>query len=365
MKPNQKLVVGWSYTKRCNLKCIHCYNSSGKCLPNEISLQDAKKIVDKLSEYGVWAVNFGGGECILREDFIDLCKYLKEKNIEISYTTNGTLFSVLEKHLDLFHDIGISIDFADAQKHDYFRGIPGTFDKAVKTIKELVKRNANVEIVTCLNKMNSSEEELSALFNLAKELGVEHWRLNRFRENGRGDLNSVQLSLTKEELKRAHTFLNSLGKEVHSPEPIFRAGHGAKYFVDGDPSGQTAFRIQPDGKVTPCVFLSEDAGNILNEPIEKIVNHPIFKRIRNRTPQGKCKSCKAYSHCQGGDAGASYVAHGHFNGPDPLCWVDPETACVKPEKSSSEECNVHELYLCTLYLEMFDKNYGGLKNAKV
>ena len=40
----------------------------------DISLEECIKVVDKLKDAGVVAVNFGGGECALRPDFIDLCK---------------------------------------------------------------------------------------------------------------------------------------------------------------------------------------------------------------------------------------------------------------------------------------------------
>ena len=138
------LVAGWSFTSLCNLHCAHCYNASGKRRENELSLEESLKISDKLKEGGVVAVNFGGGECALHPKFIELCEYLKKLGIKISYTTNGTTFNLIKKHLHLFHDVGVSIDFADEKKHDEFRGAKGTFEKAISTIKELVKLTLNI-----------------------------------------------------------------------------------------------------------------------------------------------------------------------------------------------------------------------------
>jgi MoaA/NifB/PqqE/SkfB family radical SAM enzyme len=107
----------------CNLACKHCYNASGKRGPNELSLSEAIKVANKLKDVGTTAINFGGGECPLRKDFIPLCEYIKNSlDIKISLTTNGTTLPLIEKHLDLFHDIGVSIDFPDARRHDWFRG---------------------------------------------------------------------------------------------------------------------------------------------------------------------------------------------------------------------------------------------------
>ncbi len=351
------LVAGWSLTKACNLNCIHCYNASGKRDPNELTLKECFKVVNKLKKAGVVAVNFGGGECALRRDFIDLCRYIKSKGIAISYTTNGTTFPIIKEHLNLFHDIGVSIDFADAKKHDWFRGRKGVFDQAIDALKVLVKKRVNNEIVTCLTKLNCSENELKKLYKLAKRLKVDSWRLNRFRANGRGIKNQHRLKLSKNNLKRAYTFLSKFtNSKVLTPEPIFRAAFGGTYYYPGDPSGFTSFRIQTNGEVSPSVFLSESGGNIKNKSVKEILNSPIFKKIRNRVAKGKCRNCKEYYHCKGGDAGSSYLAYGHFNGPDPSCWLNQRQKKAEVKQGLSKDWNVHELYLCTLYIPIKEKN---------
>lgn len=345
------IVAGWTLTKACNLNCIHCYNASGKRELNELNLDECFNVVDKLKNAGVIAINFGGGECALRLDFIDLCRYIKSKDIAISYTTNGTTFDRIKDHLSLFHDIGISIDFADAEKHDWFRGKKGTFDLAINALKILVEKGISNEIVTCLTKLNCSESELQKLYSLAQKTGVDSWRLNRFRPNGRGIDNKQELVLSKTDLKKAYTYLSQFKREgILTPEPIFRAAFGGKYYLPGDPSGFTAFRIQSDGEVTPSVFLNESGGNIRYRSVEEIMDSEIFNRIRDRKPQGKCKSCAEYYHCKGGDAGASYLKYGHFDGPDPLCWISSKIKNPKVKQGLEKDWNVHELYLCTLYI---------------
>ena len=46
-------VAGWSLTKACNLKCIHCYNASGKPDLDELTFEEALKVVDKLKNFDV------------------------------------------------------------------------------------------------------------------------------------------------------------------------------------------------------------------------------------------------------------------------------------------------------------------------
>ena len=345
------LVAGWSLTRACNLDCIHCYNASGKRDRDELSKEECFGVVDKLKEAGVNAVNFGGGECALRPDFIDICKYINNKGMKVSYTTNGTTLSIIKNHLGLFHDIGVSLDFADNDKHDSFRGRKGTFKKAIRTLRFLVKKKVSNEIVTCLTKLNCSCKELGKLYDLAKKLNVDEWRINRFRINGRGVKNQEKLKLSKRDLKKSFEFLNKIERKgVLTPEPLFRAAFGGKYYIPGDPSGFTSFRIQYNGEVSPSVFLTESGGNIKYKTVRQIMNSPIFQRIRDRAPSGKCRNCPSYFHCRGGDAGASYLYYGHFNGPDPLCWMTKKDKHPKVTQGLNEKWNVHELYLCTLYI---------------
>ncbi len=345
------LIAGWSLTGACNLRCTHCYNASGRPGKDELTTEEALQVVEKLALSGVTAVNFGGGECALRRDFLEICEALHSKGIRISYTTNGTTLHLILHKLHLFHDIGVSIDFADAERHDSFRGVKGTYDKALDCINQLVSAGVNTEIVTCLTRLNSGREELERLFELAKSQRVNFWRLNRFRPTGRGAADS-SLMLDVESLKTAFDFLNSkLGQDAYASEPMFRAVYGGRYHIAGDPSGRYSFRIQTNGEVTPSVFLTESGGNIKTKPIWEILASPVFEKLRTRQASGKCKQCYEYYHCRGGDAGMSYLAYGHFHGPDPLCFKQlHQTKSRAVELQPSDDPNVHELYLCTLYI---------------
>ena len=351
----KQLIAGWSLTKRCNLRCIHCYNNSGCAEKDELSTQEALGVVQKLKDANVAAVNFGGGECALRPDFMMICRALYDAGIKVSYTTNGTTYPVLKDHLYLFHDIGVSIDFADSAMHDWFRGRKGTYAAAYAMLKNLVQQGVETEMVTCLTRLNAKEQELRKLYTLGKNIGIQSWRLNRFRATGRGLSHSHELDLTPELLREAYAFLSTyIAKDAIVAEPLFRAGFWGNYSIRGDPSGTYAFRIRPDGKVSPSVFLQINGGNIKQQSLQEIFDSSLFRHTMERKPEGKCLACKEYEHCQGGDVGASYLAYRHFNGPDPLCWINPATVKEKPpaKKIIKDDWNVHERYLCTLYIDM-------------
>jgi len=328
------IVVGWSFTSQCNLKCMHCYNASGRPRADELDHEQALLVAKKLIEKKVDAVNFGGGECPLRPDFFKICKMLHDAGIKLSLTTNGLTYKRVEPFVDLFNDIGVSIDFSDAQKHDAFRGLKGAYAKAVEAIRFFVSRGMNTEIVTCINKLNCDEAELNKLYCLAKELGVNYWRLNRYKPLGREGFKD-SLKLSPEDVKMSYNYLASLMADSPVPDPLF-ALTGKK--VSSCPCGTTSFRIQPNGEVTPCIYLKVSGGNILAKPIDEIMDSPAFFAIRNRDlTSTKCESCHLKNSCKGGCAGAAYAEYGSFNHPDPSCW-------------QNTKWNVHEKYLCTAYI---------------
>lgn len=350
------LIAGWSLTNACNLRCEHCYNRSGSISKKELNTKQIFMVADKLKEAKVKAVNFGGGECPLRKDFIILCKYLTNNlGLKISLTTNGTTYGLFKNHLDMFCDIGVSIDFVDEKRHDAFRGKKGVHKKALATIKDMVKNNVNTEIVTCLTKINSDIKNLRGLYDLSKNLGVDSWRINRYRPTGRsGGLVDNRFRLKPKDLKAGYEFLRSVTEDnfkCNTSDPIYRILTGGKSVFRGCPCGTYSFRIRHNGDVSPCVYLKSSGGNILNRSIAEIMNSDIFKGIQNRVCLGKCKVCRAYDTCKGGCAGQSFIELGHFNGPDPLCWFDPKKVdCEGVKIQGSDSWNVHELYLCTAYV---------------
>ena len=71
-------------TARCNNNCQHCYinlpASDEKAIERELSFDDIKKIADEAVSLGALWCLITGGEPLLREDFFDICYYLKKRD---------------------------------------------------------------------------------------------------------------------------------------------------------------------------------------------------------------------------------------------------------------------------------------------
>ena len=88
---DKKPVVVWNMTRRCNLKCVHCYaqavDPDGK---DEISTEQGKAIISDLAAYGAPVMLFSGGEPLVRQDLPELASYATEKGMRAVISTNGT-----------------------------------------------------------------------------------------------------------------------------------------------------------------------------------------------------------------------------------------------------------------------------------
>jgi len=60
---DKKPVVVWNVTRRCNLKCVHCYaHAKDQPFEGELSTVEGKRVLDDLSEFGCPVILFSGGE---------------------------------------------------------------------------------------------------------------------------------------------------------------------------------------------------------------------------------------------------------------------------------------------------------------
>jgi sulfatase maturation enzyme AslB (radical SAM superfamily) len=134
MSLSAPFLVVWDFTHKCNLACKHCYSNSGAVKEEELSTEQALAVVDQLADAGVTALAFSGGEPLTRKDFFEVAKHASDRGLYVSLASNGTLLTkenVQKIKQAKVNYIDVSIDGASAKTHDDFRGVPGTFDKAL------------------------------------------------------------------------------------------------------------------------------------------------------------------------------------------------------------------------------------------
>ncbi|MGQ9623880.1 MAG: radical SAM protein, partial [Candidatus Bathycorpusculaceae bacterium] len=146
--------IVWNFTYLCNLRCKHCYEDAGGGKRTELSTEEAKQVLDRLSKIagiGLPALSFSGGEPLIRRDFFEVAAYAKKRIGYVSIATNGTL--ITKDNAKRIKDVGIdyveiSVDGASSALHDEFRGIPGAFEKTMEGVKNCVEEGVDTCIAT-------------------------------------------------------------------------------------------------------------------------------------------------------------------------------------------------------------------------
>lgn len=321
--------IGWGITNKCNLQCKHCNMNSGKNLENELTFEESCKLIDEFAKKNIKNICFTGGEPLTRLDFFDICEYAISKGIYVCVTTNGTLITdeMIHEHFYKFQLVRVSIDGAFPEQHDDFRNQSGVYDKAINSIKRLLKNGCNVGVVTCVSKLNFSYLEVIAK-NIA-ELGVKKWFLPLLSPSGRGK-NIEDFALSPSEVKNFLLTINEFKKKydlqigVDIPYAVLLAETQFKSnIIYGNcAAGNTQIMIFPNGDISPCFAMKLKCGNVRDDLLEDIwLNSSIFNDFRNKKLiKGKCGQCEYLMQCGGGCRAVPYIATGDFLNEDNVCW---------------------------------------------
>lgn len=341
-------LVVWNYTNACNLRCKHCYQKAEKPLHDELTTDEKKHIIDQLAENDVVAVAFSGGEPLIAPDFFEIAYYASQKNIYVSIATNGTLLTknIVNRLVESgVKYVEISLDAVSPEIHDRFRGVKGAWKRTIDGIRNAVE---NDELFVCIASTISryNFSEVNQLIELAKELGVRRFLAFNFIPTGNArNIKDMDLSpLMREQLLEIlYNHLRNGNLEVMTTAPQFArvcmskskdtfamAHFGAgesnektrmlAEFIGGCGAGRLYCAIQPNGVVTPCVYLPIQVGDLRKESFMHIwESSKVLKALRSRNNlKGSCGRCN-YRYVCGGCRARAYAYTGSINGCDPGC----------------------------------------------
>jgi radical SAM protein with 4Fe4S-binding SPASM domain len=304
------LVMSWNVTRECNLKCSHCYiNAAEKKLENELTTEEGKRLIDQISEVSSPLLILSGGEPLLRPDVYELIRYGSKKGLKMGLGSNGSLID--QKAAKQLKDAGIatvsiSLDSHIPSQHDDFRGVAGSWEKAVEAIKALRENNVLVQVNTTLTQQNYGQ--IDDIMYLAESIGVENFHLFFLVPTGRGT-KIADISPQKYEEMITKTFAKVARHKLNvrpSCAPQFMRiakgmGLDMRQWVRGCMAGSYYCRIYPNGDVTPCPYLPIKLGNIREKSFKAIwTNNDMLKALRSPDSlKGKCGICDYKIICGG------------------------------------------------------------------
>jgi 12,18-didecarboxysiroheme deacetylase len=350
---DKKPVVVWNVTRRCNLKCLHCYaQATAGAAPDELSRDEALAFLRDLKDFGVPVVLFSGGEPLMRPDLFDLMERTVALGMRAVISTNGTLITPdaagrLRK-LGLSY-VGISLDGTE-NTHDKFRGQPGAFAAAMAGVRHCQARDLKVGLRFTISRLNF--REVPAIFDLVEAYEIPRICFYHLVYTGRGrQLMAEALSHfeTRELLDLICARTRRLFDQGRRVEVLTVDNHADGPYIylkllkedpklaaevlellkmnEGNNSGRGIGCVSWDGEVHADQFWRHYSfGNVRRRPFSAIwtdLTDPLMARLKDKKHflTGRCAACRWLDVCAGNFRVRAEALTGNLWTPDPACYL--------------------------------------------
>lgn len=283
-------------THKCMCKCASCLWKHDDW--EDLPIDEIKRFYREAKEQGFLATAFTGGEPFLRKDFGEIVRYVKEDiGMPILVFTTGWFLEKRHQEVLPYIDVlMLSVDSANAARHDEIRGLPGLFSKMLKgasLVKDLYP-NVTVRFNTCVQK--GMAHEVDALIALARDMDmkISFDVITEARNAGDGkSFTSTDEGMPLTELREVST---ELLKRKRGGAPILNSDLYFQYYEQGRPGYKCHFPkilmcVDGRGNIEDCLNLERPIANIREMSVKDIMELPRFKQLR--TDAEKCCTCSS------------------------------------------------------------------------
>ncbi len=318
-------------TYRCNLNCVHCYCKGSEekgaaskeglaeqaCLKphtgdRELTTREWKKILDEIHGEGCLWLCFTGGDPLIRDDFLELYAYAKDKGFIITIFTNGLLLrgkiiDYLEKSPP--ESIEITLNGITEAVYEGITRVKGSFGQVMRAIEELADKNLPLVLKSNCLKQNKNEIGKIKAFtdellgkSVSRSKAGKKWRfkydpmiyarLNR-------DITPCNYRLSPEELLRVKRSEPDLLKEYErglcGKIPVLERDKDFLYHCN---AWMNQFFIDPYGRLKFCTFSDKFSVDLrdqtFREGFYKIFPQLLQERFKT---DSRCRDCSLRTVC--------------------------------------------------------------------
>lgn len=154
-------------TRRCNLRCLHCYSSSS---PDQRDMLDSTLLFNALNdaaEAGYNWASISGGEPVMYPHLVALLTHARRRGMQTAIATNGMLLDArrLDGLAGVTDLIAISVDGVP-ESHNTIRGSARAFELMASRLELLRERQLNFGFIFTLTQHNLHELEWVVQFAL-------------------------------------------------------------------------------------------------------------------------------------------------------------------------------------------------------
>jgi len=309
-------------TAACNLRCRHCwivprFQDHGT-VQSALEFDLFRSIVDQAGKLGLSGVKLTGGEPLIHPRIGDIIERIREAGLTLGIETNGVsltpqLARAIRECKNAF--VSVSLDGADAETHEWMRGLDGCWREAIQGVRYLVEAGLRPQIIMSLVRRN--KDQVEAVVGLAESLGAESVKFNIVQPTARGqNMRGAGETLSIEELVEMGRWVetdlshSTNLRLVFSHPPVFRplsrllgpAGDGCSscgifgilgVLADG------SYALCGIGETVPELVF----GSALTDSLEEVWRESaVLNDIRRGLPArltGTCRRCLLKKLCLG------------------------------------------------------------------
>ncbi len=358
---DKKPVVVWNVSRRCNLRCIHCYSDSeNKAYPGELSAEEGKKLIEDLAEFEVPVLLFSGGEPLMHPSLLEFARLAASKDIRAVVSTNGTLLTaeIARGLRDAGASYaGVSIDGLE-KTNDAFRGRKGAFRASLKGIRNCLEAGLKAGLRLTLTKRNL--DDLEGIFELVEEENIPRVCFYHLVYSGRGETLRAE-DISHEETRDAVNKIMDWARSCHERglekdiltvdnhtdgvylyQRMLREGRADAEQVrelllwnGGNSSGIGIACIDNQGNVHADQFWQDYSfGNVRQRKFGEIwtdTSDPLMAKLKDRKPflKGKCGRCRWVDLCNGNFRARAIAVYDNIWMEDPACYLTEEEVTIE------------------------------------
>jgi radical SAM protein with 4Fe4S-binding SPASM domain len=290
-------------TRRCNLKCVHCYLGQGEerfSGDREMSTEEVFDIIDQITAAGCLYLTITGGDPMMRTDFPEVYRYAKLKGLLVTVMCDGVL--VTEKIVELFQEfpptsVEVSVYGATAATYEKITRTPGSFEKCLLGIRRLVEAGGfEVQLKTVLMSLNVHEAEqmraLASEFGLVMKMDAAVFPCLHTGDKRPVDLRVPAQQVVQIELadpRAVDSWIEYLDRPSAAPPED-------KLYVCG--AGVSGFYIDPYGYLFPCMMTTRYRYNLRESDFQTLWDERLGE-LHERQPRSdyECAGCELQRAC--------------------------------------------------------------------
>lgn len=319
-QPNKRLEAPLSLLlmpfNTCDVSCRYCY-AERKPLQNILPIERWREILTEAADAGVSMVTFSGGDPMRYPKIMPLLDILVERDFLFLMSTKSLITDKMARELAelglgkrLFQ---ISIDAWTPEMADHMVQRPGYRERALESIKNLLRHSIKVRTNTVCTPENY--REAPTLLRKLHELGVTKstvttYGRSLFRHDDALFVSAGQMDWLRDEI-------NQLKSELPDADVSFNGSiidHNATPLAEKEQAwlgrancsgGMTSMTICADGRVILCEQMPHDdiytAGNLAEQDFLEVWNSPRMLEIaypsRNLFKDSVCYDCTTFDEC--------------------------------------------------------------------